>query len=179
MEQDTSSNAQWLRSAVERFEAPLTRYAASITGDAERARDVVQDTFVRLCAQSRAQINGCLAEWLFTVCRHRALDVWRKESRMTALTQTDLDEQATGEPTPAAAMERNESASVLLQFVSALPRNQQEVVRLKFQAELSYEEISRVTKLSVGNVGFLLHTAIKTLRARMRAREREEFDEGR
>ena len=170
MEQE-SSNAQWLHSAVERFEAPLTRYATSLTGDADRARDIVQDTFMRLCGQSRAQINGCLAEWLFTVCRHRALDVRRKENRMTALTQLDLDTEATSEPTPVAAMERNESTSALLQLIAALPRNQQEVVRLKFQAGLSYEEISRVTKLSVSNVGFLLHTAIKTLRARMRSLE--------
>ena len=45
--------------------------------------------------------------------------------------------------------------------------NQREVVRLKFQAGLSYAEISRVTGHSVSNVGFLLHTALKTLRRQM------------
>jgi RNA polymerase sigma-70 factor (ECF subfamily) len=48
-----------------------------------------------------------------------------------------------------------------------LPVNQREVVRLKFQNQLSYEEIAAVTSLSVSNVGFLLHTALKTLRLRM------------
>src|SRR4051812_7640215 len=63
-------------------QAPLTRYATRLLGDVERARDVVQDTFVRLMAQSPGAVDGHAVEWLFTVCRHRALDVLRKESRM-------------------------------------------------------------------------------------------------
>ena len=85
MDHDNSNEAEWLRSAIEHFQGSLTRYAASLTGDADSARDVVQDTFLRLCEQKPKQLNGCLAEWLFTVCRHRALDVRRKEGRMTAL----------------------------------------------------------------------------------------------
>src|SRR3954464_9440300 len=61
---------------------PLTRYATRLIGDADRARDIVQDTFVKLMAQPRESINGHAVEWLFTVCRHRALDVMRKEGRM-------------------------------------------------------------------------------------------------
>src|SRR5438067_1016855 len=63
-------------------QAPLTRYAARLLGDPDRARDVVQDTFVRLMAQPSGAIDGHAVEWLFTVCRHRALDVLRKENRM-------------------------------------------------------------------------------------------------
>ncbi|HVW37914.1 MAG TPA: sigma factor, partial [Pirellulales bacterium] len=61
--------SDWLRSVVARYEGPLVRYAARITGDAERARDVVQDTFLRLCEQDRAELDGRLAQWLYTVCR--------------------------------------------------------------------------------------------------------------
>ena len=46
-----------------------------------------------------------------------------------------------------------------------LPDNQREVIRLKFQQELSYKEISEATGLAVGNVGFLLHTGLKRLRS--------------
>jgi DNA-directed RNA polymerase specialized sigma24 family protein len=95
-----ASETEWLRSTVERFTTPLTRYAASLTGDADRARDVVQDTFMRLCEQEPKHLNGCLAEWLFTVCRHRALDLCRKEKRMTALTEVALETAAASEATP-------------------------------------------------------------------------------
>ncbi len=42
------SNA-WIRQALERHERPLVHYAARLIGDVERARDVVQETFLRLC----------------------------------------------------------------------------------------------------------------------------------
>jgi RNA polymerase sigma factor (sigma-70 family) len=163
--------ASWLQGAMERHSGSLLRYAASIVGDEERARDVVQDTFVRLSAQNPAQLNGCLVEWLFTVCRNRALDVQRKERRMTPLSEIDLETQPSREPTPAAAAEQRETAGHALLLLDRLPPNQQEVIRLKFQGGLSYQEISRVTRLSVSNVGFLIHTGIKTLRQKMAAYE--------
>ena len=52
MKIDEAAEAEWVRAAVTRYAGPLTRYAALITGDLERARDVVQDTFVRLCADN-------------------------------------------------------------------------------------------------------------------------------
>jgi RNA polymerase sigma factor (sigma-70 family) len=174
MDQDNSDKAEWLRSAIKRFESPLTHYAAALMGDGERARDIVQDTFMRLCGQQPEHLNGRLAEWLFTVCRHRALDVRRKERRLTTLTEADLETEAAPGPTPSVAAEQNESANNIVRLVAGLPHNQQEVVRLKFQGGLSYEEISNVTNLSVSNVGFLLHSALKSLRIKMRASKGEE-----
>ena len=52
-EPDADATA-WIRSAVARYEGPLTLYAARRLGDADRARDVVQDTFLKLCRQERA-----------------------------------------------------------------------------------------------------------------------------
>jgi hypothetical protein len=69
------------------YTMPLIRYAAHIIGDIERAREVVQDTFLKLCHQRPAQIRTHLTQWLYTVCRNRALDVRRKERRMTAMTR--------------------------------------------------------------------------------------------
>ncbi len=40
------------------------------------------------------------------------------------------------------------------------------MLQLKFQNDLSYQEIAEITKLSVSHVGVLIHTALKTLRAR-------------
>lgn len=162
------NKADWVNSALGQYEGPLTRYAAQITGDVERARDVVQDTFVKLCAEEPARLNGRLAEWLFTVCRNRALDVRRKESRMTQLTEIEMVACESREPSPSLAAEKRESAGQITRLLSALPPNQREVIRLKFQNGLSYREISRITNLTATNVGFLIHTAIKTLRHQLK-----------
>ena len=152
-----------LHAALARYERPLLRYAASITGDLEAARDVVQDTFVRLSRET-ADVESRMAAWLFTVCRNRALDACRKNHRMIPTEPHEMDIRAGRETNPSDVLEQKENASRLTEMVDALPPNQREVIRLKFDAELSYREISEITKLSVSNVGFLLHTAVKTLR---------------
>lgn len=157
------THADWVRSALQRFEGPLIRYAQRFTGDLEMARDVVQDTFLKLCKEDRDAIDGHLSQWLFTVCRNRALDVQRKERRMS--TAMDLDQHTLPQvASPSSGLELREATAKVLRLVDRLPVNQQEVIRLKFQNELTYREISDVTGLTVTNVGFLLHVGIKRLR---------------
>lgn len=157
-------DTQWIRDAFDRHEGPLVRYAMRLTGDLDTARDVVQDTFLRLCRQPRDRVEGHVAAWLFTVCRRRALDVTQKQARMRSL-DADPDRQPASQPTQEALVERQESAAQILALLEKLPPREQEVVRLKLQNELSYREISRVTGLSVSNVGYLIHTAIRKMRA--------------
>lgn len=162
-------DSDWVRSAVERFEKPLTLYAARLLGDPERARDVVQDTFLKLCAQSSAEIAPHLAEWLFTVCRNRATDVLRKEGRMTLLNDEHAQARTSPEPPPPEIIEQREDAALALKLLEGLPKGQQEVIRLKFQNGFSYKEISRISGYSVSNVGFMIHTGLKTIRTRLGA----------
>ena len=61
-------------------------------------------------------------------------------------------------------VEQQETADQVSRFVDGLSENQRDVVRLKFQNGLSYKEIAAITELSVSNVGYLIHTAIKSLR---------------
>lgn len=157
-------NGPWVRTAVDRFQGPLTLYAARLLGDADAARDVVQETFLRLCSQDRAAIDGRLAEWLFTVCRNRALDVLRKESRMTRLSEEQVQRCLSPAPGPPDVAERRELASRVLALIDDLPTSQREVIRLKFQNGFSYQEISRISGHSVSNVGYLIHSGMKTLR---------------
>ena len=165
-----ADSSSFVQDAVARHQTPLLRYATRLlAGDADRARDVVQDTFVRLMAQPPERVNGHVAEWLFTVCRNRSHDVLRKEGRMKRFEEGQAERLTAAEPRPGRTMERNEQHEAVLRLIGRLPHNQQEVVRLKFQNGFSYQEISRITSLSVTNVGFILHTAIKALRAEMTA----------
>ena len=162
-----AEHGPWVRAAVDRYETPLTRYACRLLGDVEAARDVVQDTFLRLCRATPSDVGPRLAEWLFTVCRNRALDVLRKESRMTRLSEEQVDRSLSQAPGPPEAAERRELAGRVLMLLDTLPTNQKDVIRLKFQNGFSYQEISRISGHSVSNVGFLIHTGMKTLRSRL------------
>ncbi len=162
-----------IQELLRRFELPLLQYATRITGDRERARDVVQETFIELQRSSREQTDHAPTKWLFTVCRNRALNVCRKEKRLTYLDEEILEKREGDEAAPFAQLERKEARGFLLRIVATLPRQQQEVLQLKFQNDLSYQEISDITKLSVSHVGVLLHTALKTLRERYAGASRD------
>ncbi len=86
---------------------------------------------------------------------------------MTILAETEVSETPDRRPEPAVLAEQNDSAGRAQQLVGNLPENQREVIRLKFQDDLSYREIAAVTGLSVSNVGFLIHRGVKTLREQM------------
>ena len=155
-----------LTALLRRFELPLLQYATRILGDRERARDVVQETFLELERKGRRETDSAPAKWLFTVCRNRALNICRKEKRMTYLDEETLERTPAQEPAPNERIERKEAGGFLLRIVATLPPRQQEVLQLKFQNDLSYQEISEITELSVSNVGVLIHNALKTLRQR-------------
>ena len=109
----SAANGDWVRTALSCYEGQLTRYAQRITGDLDQARDVVQETFLRLCREQPAELDGYLAEWLFTVCRNNAIDVRRRESRMTILAETEVSETPDRRPEPAILAEQNDSAGRL------------------------------------------------------------------
>src|SRR5215471_9898309 len=166
MTHQTADAGLWFQGVVSRYEGPLVRYATGITGDLEQARDVVQDAFLRLHSQNGDRPDNVQA-WLYTVCRRRALDILRKENRMRALDESSTAVCQCPVAEPTSAIEQQETEHQLLRSLAELPVNQQEVVRLKFQHDLSYRDIAAVTGLSTSNIGYLLHMAVKRLREQL------------
>jgi RNA polymerase sigma factor (sigma-70 family) len=166
MQSGRTAKREEFEEIVYRFEIPLLQYARRITGDREQARDVVQETFVKF------QQNGALrredepATWLFAVCRNAALNVCRKERRMMYVDEEVIEARESEQPMPFDQLEQKEARGFLLRIVGTLPLRQQEVIQLKFQNDLSYQQIAEIMQTTANNVGVLLHTALKTLRQR-------------
>src|SRR5687767_581459 len=129
-----------VRALIDHYERPLGQYAARLLGDPEQARDVVQECFLRLCRERPTGSEGELRSWLYTVVRNLALDQLRVRSRMTPLDGRE-EERKDGAPSPGELLEAREEQSRTLVLLATLPKNQQEVLRLKFQSGLSYKEI--------------------------------------
>jgi len=85
---------------------------------------------------------------------------------MTYLDEEILEAQPGSGPLPSERIEQSEARGFLMKIVASLPPRQQEVLQLKFQNDLSYQQIAEITKTSANNVGVLIHTALKTLRER-------------
>jgi RNA polymerase sigma factor (sigma-70 family) len=158
------SKEQFIEQAMADFESPLIGYATTILHDFDRARDVVQDTFIRLCQQDIPKVRDSLKSWLFTVCRNRALDLLRKDKNLQPLTDVGWQHIAGTDPQPDQQSEQDERLAQVMKVLERLSSNQREVILLKFQQGLSYQEIAKLTGLSTGNIGFLIHTGLKHIR---------------
>ena len=154
----------FIEQAVEEHESALIGYARTFVYDRERARDVVQDTFIRLCKQDIEKVRDHLKSWLFTVCRNRCLDVLRKDKRVEPLDDLQWKKVAGTDVAPDEAAEQEDKMEELMRVMDRLPKNQRDVILLKFQQGLSYKEIEKVTGLGQGNIGFLIHSGLKRLR---------------
>ncbi len=166
-----SESDNWIKEAILAYESQLLRYALHFVRDPNQARDIVQDTFLQLCRNSKPELQERMPQWLYTVCRNRAIDVIRKESRVKQMPEIENQgaalEPAAQAPLPCQAIEASEAASGLMEQIATLPDRQQEVLRLKFHGGLSYKEIAEIMELTSTNVGFILHTAISKLRQQM------------
>ncbi|MGC6434880.1 MAG: RNA polymerase sigma factor [Verrucomicrobiales bacterium] len=164
-----------LRSAMSDFEIPLTKYAVSILGDLEQARDVVQDTFLKLYKQDPEKVRQKVKSWLFTVCRNHCYDLIKRNRKTSNLEEDEISYIASSEDNPFQVIsflegreEIDEKIKILYSLIEELPSRQREVMRLKFQANLSYKEIAETIGISTSNVGFVMHSALKKLREDMK-----------
>ena len=164
-----------LRSAMSDFEMPLTKYAVSILGDLEQARDVVQDTFLKLYKQDPEKVRKKVKSWLFTVCRNHCYDLIKRNRRTSNLEEDEISYITSNDDNPFQVIsflegreEIDEKIKILYALIEELPSRQREVMRLKFQANLSYKEIAETIGISSSNVGFVMHSALKKLREDMK-----------
>jgi len=148
------------------LESPLLGYAMRLTGELSLAEDLVQEAFMRLHAQFDEVREP--KRWLSRTVRNLALNQLRSVSKIVQLSSATDEGASVGEsadprPLPDEQIVRLEGIGLVRLSLETLDDRSRELVRLKFTEELSYKEISARTGLSVGNVGFILHHALKAI----------------
>ncbi|MCF7733039.1 MAG: sigma-70 family RNA polymerase sigma factor [Akkermansiaceae bacterium] len=156
---DPSDQPITLQEVFAKEESPLLRYAYGIVGQRETAEDLVQEVFLRLHTHWDEVTNP--RAWLFRSVRNLALNHLRKSRSQTAL--DSQPELPSAEPDPEQALGQLEAIGSLQFLIAELPPQDQQLIRLKYQRKLKYDQISQQTGLSVGNVGYRLHHLLKNL----------------
>lgn len=139
----------------------LVTYLHRKVWDAELARDLAQEVFVRALREQPERPRA----WLFTVATNLARDEARRVSRRKrhlALLKSDSEARGEARPDPASELvekERQERVREALEFLGDRDRE----VLLMWDAGLSYEEIAAGTGLSPGAIGTTLARARKRM----------------
>ena len=145
-------------------------YVYRRVSDKEASMDIVSDTFERAFAKRKSlRSEECFGGWLFSIARNEVAAHWRNSKPTDSL---DLDKEKTLRDEACGPEESallGERRSYLSQLVRQLPTREQQIIVLKFDAELTSREIAAVLNISHVHVRVMLFRALGKLRDRMRA----------
>ena len=166
-ERDLDGDA-WVRDAVSRYEGPLSLYARRLLNDAEAARDVVQDVFLRLWRRpgSFNPERGDLGTYLRLMGRSRALDLWREgQVRGRAADRLKLvSEEPPVEDHPAVLAERDQDRAEVREALGRLPEAQREAIVLAYWGGLTADQIARHSHVPLGTAKSRIRLGLARLR---------------
>ena len=164
---ETGQRTESLEDLFAAHEGALLRYAQRLVHSLEVSEEIVQEAFMKLHTQFN-EVRQPKA-WLYRTTHNLAVNHLRASQKIVP-----LDVQAEGGPDGLPAPDQvgpdqhlfhNEALEHTRRCLAGLEVRQREVVRLKFDENLSYKQIAARLSLSQGNVGYILHHALKQLAA--------------
>jgi RNA polymerase sigma-70 factor, ECF subfamily len=163
-----------LRSLVEKYQYRLIRYLIYLLGRRDGVDDLVQETWLRVLERGFSYDGRSRFEpWLFTVARNLAIDQTRKRQTLS-LDSGDDEESGNGAtryasngPSPFTLAARTEDAERLALAMQTLAPVYREALVLRFQEDLSLQEISAVVGASVSTVASRIYRGLAALRAQL------------
>ena len=146
----------------------LLRYLRLSAGDA--AEDLASEVWLEV-ARRIARFRGGEMEfrsWLFTMARRRTIDLQRYEARHPAWPTADIErlDRPTPDDTAGKALE-GIATEAALAFIATLPREQAEIIILRFVAGLDVAQVAMIVGKSSGAVRVAAHRGLRTLSARL------------
>lgn len=157
-----------LAALIKQYSKPLIGYASSIVKDVESAKEIVQDCFLKVFPYPLREIK--IPGWLYREVRNRSIDLWRHRRKIEGLTVEAEENLISDHPHPLEGLEVLQDLEILSKNVKKLTAREQEILRLKYGEELSYEQIGETLGLTATNVGYILCQALKSLREMSQAR---------
>jgi RNA polymerase sigma-70 factor (ECF subfamily) len=138
--------------------------------DKEVSLDIVSDVFEKAFVKVRSlRSRDSFGSWLFTIARNEVSSHWRKEKpAQRAAQEAAIENELHHQPkSPEDTLLHKERLASLSNLVRQLPKREQEIIALKFDAELTNREIASVLSTSEVNVRVTIFRALRKLRERM------------
>jgi RNA polymerase sigma-70 factor (ECF subfamily) len=154
------------RELVRRYQRAVFGLIVRLVRNPARAEELSQDTFVKAFrALHTYNRQRKFSAWLLTIGRNTAVDDLRRHEPESAELDPSIPDD--GQPTPHRLAEQQQLAAALRAAMDGLSWEQRELVVLKYEQELGYDEIAEITGMPIGTVKSSLHRARKALADRL------------
>ncbi len=167
------------REIVERYQRPIFALIFRMVRDSAQAEELAQEVFLKaFTALATFDRRRRFSSWLFKIAHNKAIDQLRRRSLDTVPLETPDPERPDllsllpdrqGE-TPEGALARRSLARAIEEAVASLRPEVREVVILRFQQGMAYEEIAEITGLPLGTVKTHIFRARKAMSRQLTAR---------
>ena len=157
---------------IEVYQHRLYRYLTYLTGSRERAEDLFQETWIRVLERGKQYNPSCRFDtWLFAIARHLVIDQARKKCSLSleaimgsGATDEPVREFASNLPSAFEHAQIKDLGEHLGTALMSIETVQREVILLRFQEDLSLEEISSITAAPLSTVKSRLYRGLEALR---------------
>ncbi len=143
--------------SVENYSDNLYRFVLKNIKDIDKAKDIVQDTFLKFW-EKRDNVNPAkIKSYLFTTAYHTLVDVVRKDKKQGSI--EDFKEENYSDQTGYSDLQE-----ILHQAIDLLPENQKAVILLRDYEGYAYDEIAEITGMSESQVKVYIFRGRKFLK---------------
>lgn len=153
---------------VRRHRADAYLTALGITGNAEDARDLSQEAFVKAFqARKKFDPQRPFYPWFYRILKNHCLNfVQRVRKRTESLYHGNHEDErfASSGPTPLERMEKHERIELMRRAIDQLSFEHREVIVLKNFRGLSYREMAELLDMPIGTIMSRLYYARKALK---------------
>ncbi len=140
-------------------------YFFSRVRNLQDAEDLTSLTFLKAFESlHRYRMDGPFAAWLFTIARNKANDHFRKHH---TLYLEDSSLEATSGADTAGEVQKVDDLRLMRQLIRALPEEEQELIRLRVLAQLSYPEMARLLNRPEATVKKATYRLLARLQSQM------------
>lgn len=155
---------------MHRYQERVYWVARRIVGGHEDADDVTQETFVKAyLALGEFRGDSSFFTWLYRIAVNLSLNTIRKRQVLSYIHESELlGRFLPSHDDPSERVEQEETATLLERAIAQLPEKQRAVFVLRYHDELSYEEIAKILKTSIGGLKANYFHALRKVREHLR-----------
>lgn len=157
---------------LDRHQGKLFSYILFVVHNEELANDIFQETFVKaimMIQQRRYVESGRFLSWLMRIAHNMIIDLFRQEKNENTVSDNDVDydlfnDIRFSELNVESRLVMDQTLDDVRMMVDHLPKNQKEIVYMRYYQEMSFREIAEVTGVSINTALGRMRYALLNLR---------------